>query len=242
VLKYWPNVYQKWDGHFAGSKVIEEISAELNRLRIYCPLIQHDPNPGVWTPWKVNMALFSDDVIKCSDDSESEKIRKNPTTSASGIIRRPSGGIRVQITESTGGNISCGHRIVNENFGIHFEPLVISKINNSDKLNLPLGEHGLENYRLLLEFFRMTNGNCKISCRIRLTDLSFDKLLEIVRDTQCPQKAGGINLASKTESIFVYPLGKIAKGDERHAITKFTCKPKSWYSNFLKQLPEALSI
>jgi hypothetical protein len=139
----------------------------------------------------------------------------------------------------------CDHRIINNNHGIHFEPCIISgNLNDasSEGINLPDGAHGLGSYRILMEFYRMQNGNCKISARMRLQDPCFDKVWEAAQEAGCPPKRGGIDPADETCSVFVYSLGFIPEGREVETIRNFVCDPKSSYSEFLLLLPNALII
>jgi len=62
VKKYFPDVYQKWSGHIAGSQLIKEISDRLVSRGFSHSTFAHDLNPNAWTPWKVNMVFFVDDV------------------------------------------------------------------------------------------------------------------------------------------------------------------------------------
>ncbi len=68
VRHYWPNAYQKWDGHIAGANLMREIVEQLNGQNVPCPphvppnALDHVGNSS-WTPWKVNMLFFADDVV-----------------------------------------------------------------------------------------------------------------------------------------------------------------------------------
>lgn len=246
VGMFWPNVYQKWSGHFAGAKVVLEISDELNRRQIECPEIQNDLCPGQWTPWKVNMVFFIDDIVRCPDSTSEFASQMKPKTVGVRLHGAPPiGGRSVQVGDGDGGNDGelCGHHIVNRTCGIHFEPKVIAGAQNDARsLGLPRGEHGLGDRRLLLEFFRMESDNCKISCRVRVTDPSFDQLLEIVAEAGCPCRKGGVVLSHPTVSIFVHPLDQLQRGNELAAIREFTCNPMEWYSKFLQLLPTAFAL
>lgn len=68
VSHYWPNAYQKWDGHVAGANLMREIADQLNLLGFPCPPYgpQDDESHvgnGSWNAWKVNMIFFADDVV-----------------------------------------------------------------------------------------------------------------------------------------------------------------------------------
>lgn len=244
VGRYWPNVYQKWSGHFAAARLLKEIAHRLEEKNVSCPKIDSDSDAEKWTPWKVNMVFFADNITACpSDDSgpssESPDLFENDRHKLPGSPKA----VAASATSEDGGcRELCGHRIVNQNAGIHFEPDSIAQngLNSAPALHLPFGAHGLEHYRLLLEFFRMTNGNCKISARVRVDDPAFDKLTEAATEANCPGKQGGIDLGEQTSSIFVYRLGKIAEGGECAAIRDFTCKPQPSYRRFLKLLPDAM--
>jgi hypothetical protein len=68
VRHYWPNAYQKWNGHIAGANLMREIADQLNLLEVPCPSYgpEDDENHvgnDCWTAWKVNMIFFADDVV-----------------------------------------------------------------------------------------------------------------------------------------------------------------------------------
>ena len=65
--------------------------------------------------------------------------------------------------------------------------------------------------------------------------------IEAAEEAGCPPKKGGVDPAEQTCSIFVFPLGKIKKGEEEKAIRQFVCNPNQEYSTFLRLLPKALS-
>jgi len=232
IHKYWPNVYKKWDGHFSGGRLINDIANELKRTGVAFPKF---PTTGriaedaEWTRWKVNMVLFIDDV---SDPSFIP-----PCSTPSGNAKSPS-------TARYKDDTLCGHRIVNRISQIHFEPACISgELNDSSRLRFHSGAHGLGNYRILMEFYRIPgSNNCKISARVRIKDPSFDKLLEATQEAECPPKQGGIDLSDETNSIFVFPIEKIPKGGEDEALREFTCNPDKRYARFLQLLPEALKL
>jgi hypothetical protein len=219
VRDYWPDAYQKWDGHIAGANFMREIADQLNLLEVPCPPYgpEDDENHvsnGSWTAWKVNMVFFADDIVGCQQPEQ----------------------------RCVGGEI-CSHRLVNDSHGIHFEPTSISGLlNDAEALHLPRGEHGLNEYRLLLEFFRMGNGNCKISARIRTADPCFEQVWDLARETDCPPKMGGMSAAANTSSVFVFPLGPIGHGKEMEAIRSFVCQPDPAYQEFLQRLPDALTV
>ena len=224
IRRFWPNVYQKWSGHYAGAEVSHEIALELRKQKICCPSFPHDPNKGSWDSWKVNMVLFMDDIVPIFAH------RKSPQNSVL------SQGARTRQT-----TFDLEYRIVNWEAGIHFEPLSIAGPLNL-ATGLVRGEHGLNDRRLLLEFFRMSNGNCKISCRVRTADENFEMLYEAALDAGCPQKKGGIKLNSQTESIFVYPLARITKGEEVTTLRDFVERADPSYFEFLSKLPALLSF
>ena len=179
---------------------------------------------------------------ECGCIGEEEPATGHTRPVESGQIGGPPASVRTA-HEIPDGDGLCEHQIVNHISGIHFEPNVIAgELNNARRLNLPLGEHGLKDRRLLLEFFRLASGNCKISCRVRVADPRFRQLRQIAVDADCPQKQGGVKKKHPTESIFVYELEKIGLGDELTAIKNFTCNPKAWYKKFLSKLPEALKL
>jgi len=232
IQEFWPNVYSRWSGHIAGAQLMQEIANKLNLSGIDCPpFIQNGQNNlggGVWNAWKVNMVFFADDLTYCPRTAisaeENNKLKKICDMDCDDL---------------------CDHRIINNNHGIHFEPCIISgKLNDasSEGINLPDGAHGLGSYRILMEFFRMENGNCKISARMRLKDPCFEKVWEASQDAGCPPKRGGIDPADETCSVFVYSLGCIPEGREIDAIRNFVCDPKSSYLEFLHLLPNALTI
>jgi len=105
---------------------------------------------------------------------------------------------------------------------------------------LAYGAHGLANSRVLFEFYRLDSGNCKISCRTRVTDPAFDMLCEAA--VELPQKQGGMNLNSETESIFVEPIGKVPEGSEDDAINQFITRfqGSSKYREFFENLKLSL--
>jgi hypothetical protein len=243
ITPFWPNVYSTWSGHFAGAKVALEVSDELNRRAIPHPNIQQDAMPGTWTPWKVNMVLFVDDIIQCPNSTSQRKKPGDQQTVGGGRRGGPPAGVRTAREISDGDGL-CEHQIVPRNHGICFEPNVIAgALNNAPRSNLPLGDYGLQDRRLLLEFFRLKKtGDCKISCRVRVADPRFDQLLRIALAANCPQRRGGVSMAGSTESIFVYELGKIQPGHDLAAIKKFTCNPEASYQKFLRHLPEALRL
>ena len=69
IQEYWRSSYQQWSGHISGSLLMREIAEALIAQHIPCPQFgpaddpQH-PGNGNWTPWKVNMAFFADDIIE----------------------------------------------------------------------------------------------------------------------------------------------------------------------------------
>ena len=232
IKEFWPNVYKLWSGHIAGSQLMKEIADKLNLGGIACPPFienaENDLGGGVWNAWKVNMVFFTDDLICCPkraiSDNKNNRLDKICDIDCDDL---------------------CDHRIINKNHGIHFEPCVISgNLNDArvDGLNLPNGAHGLESYRILMEFFRMENGNCKISARMRLMDPCFEKACEAAQDAGCPPKRGGIDPSDETCSVFVYSLGHIGEGFEVNAIKDFVCNSNPSYSEFLRLLPNALNI
>lgn len=243
IRSFWPKVYSKWSGHFAGAKVALEISDELNRREIAHPNIQQDAMPGTWTPWRVNMVLFVDDIVECPNSTSLPKKPGNQQTVGDGLRGGLPAGVRTA-REIPDGDGLCEHRIVPRNHGICFEPNVIAgALNDAPRLNLTLGDYGVQDRRLLLEFFRLKKtGDCKISCRVRVADPRFDQLLRIALAANCPQRLRGVSRAGKTESIFVYKLGKIQPGHDLAAIKRFTCKPENSYQMFLRHLPEALRL
>ncbi len=179
---------------------------------------------------------------ECGCIGEEEPATENTRPVESGQLGGPPASVRTA-HEIPDGDGLCEHRIVNHISGIHFEPNVIAgDLNNARRLSLPLGEHGLEDRRLLLEFFRLASGNCKISCRVRVADPRFQQLCKIAVEAGCPQKRGGVTKMQPTESIFVYSLGKIKPGHELSAIKNFTCKPDAAYQTFLTNLPNALML
>lgn len=235
VSAFWPNVYTQWSGHFAGAAVIAEIARRLNANRVPCPAFGNGQGAGNWTPWKVNMVLFMDDIIDCPAQS-TNRGAMNPK-----VGRQKKGG--VSTSTLLGATSFCNHELVNRIGGIHFEPECIrGSLNDARLLGLAPGEHGLQDYRLLLEFYRKGSGNCKISARVRQSDPCFDKLCEAADEAGCPPKKGGIDPADSTCSIFVFPLGKVAKGGEEACIREFTCSPKPEYSQFLSLLPQAMAV
>ena len=232
VKGYWRNGYGKWDCHFAGAQVLLEIADRLNARRVPRPSPNFGTGTGSWTPWEVNMVLFMDDITHCpSAPLPLSAKNRNPTK------RRSLASAASPVTGL------CGHQIVNKNYGTHFEPACVQgPQNDADILGLKEGAHGLQGYRILLEFYRIpSSGNCKISARVRREDPSFDKLLEAAEEAGCPPKKGGVDPAEQTCSIFVFPLGKIKKGEEEKAIRQFVCNPNQEYSTFLRLLPKALS-
>ncbi len=242
IRSFWPNVYSTWSGHFAGAKVALEVSDELNRRAIPHPNIPQDAMPGTWTPWKVNMVLFVDDITQCPNSTSQRKKPGDQQTVGGGRRGSPPASVRTE-REFPDSDGLCDHQIVNYKYGVHFEPTVIAgDLNNSSRLNLPRGEHGLEDRRLLLEFFRLDSDNCKISCRVRVADPRFHQLCQIAGEAECPQKRRGVTEMHPTESIFVYKLGKIELGKELAAIKNFTCNPKASYKKFLSKLPDALRL
>jgi hypothetical protein len=242
VKRYWRSSYQKWDGHFAGATVISEIADALNYLNVPHPQINFDPSPDRWTPWKVNMVLFIDDIVACSGEIHEELNGSTPAMPSTGKDS-DKGNLSKSVGRGEFKPVLCGHRIVNQLHGIHFEPDSISTggINDARKYGLSDGEHGLCDRRILLEFYRMQNGNCKISARVRIADPRFDQLHELAIESDCPQKHGGVTLNTVTQSIFVYPLGPVACGGEIAAIEKFICQPNDSYEVFLAGLPDALA-
>ena len=203
----------------------------------------------LWNAGAVDMAVFAwirnrngDWKCECGCIGEEEPATGHTRPVESGQLGGPPASVRTA-HEIPDGDGLCEHQIVNHISGIHFEPNVIAgELNNARRLNLPLGEHGLKDRRLLLEFFRLASGNCKISCRVRVADPRFRQLRQIAVDADCPQKQGGVKKKHPTESIFVYELEKIGLGDELTAIKNFTCNPKAWYKKFLSKLPEALKL
>jgi hypothetical protein len=203
----------------------------------------------LWNAGAVDMAVFAwirnrngDWKCECGCIGEEEPATENTRPVESGQLGGPPASVRTA-HEIPDGDGLCEHRIVNHISGIHFEPNVIAgDLNNAGRLNLPLGEHGLEDRRLLLEFFRLSSKECKISCRVRVADPRFHQLCKIAVDAECPQKRGGVTEKHPTESIFVYPLGNIQPGNDLAAIKRFTCKPEASYQDFLSKLPEALRL
>jgi hypothetical protein len=206
-------------------------------------------NGRPWNAGAVDMAVFAwirnrngNWNCGCGCIGEEEPATENTRPVESGQLGGPLAGVRTE-REFPDSDGLCAHRIVNHISGIHFEPNVIAgDLNNARRLNLPLGEHGLEDRRLLLEFFRLASGNCKISCRVRVADPRFQQLCEIAVAAGCPQKRGGVTKMQPTESIFVYSLGKIKPGHELSAIKNFTCKPDAAYQTFLTNLPNTLRL
>ena len=202
-----------------------------------------------WNAGAVDMAVFAwirnrngDWNCECGCIGEEEPATENTRPVESGQLGGPPAGVRTE-REFPDSDGLCEHRIVNHISGIHFEPNVIAgDLNNARRLNLPLGEHGLEYRRLLLEFFRLASGNCKISCRVRVADPRFQQLCQVAGEAECPQKLRGVTEKHPTESIFVYSLGKIKPGHELSAIKNFTCNPEASYRKFLKHLPDALRL
>ena len=177
---------------------------------------------------------------ECGCIGEEEPATENTRPVESGQLGGPPASVRSE-REFPDSDGLCDHQIVNDKYGIHFEPNVIAgDLNNARRLDLPRGAHGLEDRRLLLEFFRLESDECKISCRVRVTDPRFHQLCQIAVYAECPQKRGRVTKQHPTESIFVYKLGKIERGKERAAIKNFTCNPKAWYKEFLSKLREAL--
>ena len=177
---------------------------------------------------------------ECGCIGEEEPATGHTRPVESGQLGGPPASVRTA-HEIPDGDGLCDHQIVNDKYGIHFEPNVIAgDLNNARRLDLPRGAHGLEDRRLLLEFFRLSSKECKISCRVRVADPRFDELLRIAVAANCPQKRRGVNREHPTESIFVYKLGKIQPGHDLAAIKNFTCNPKAWYKEFLSKLREAL--
>ena len=88
----------------------------------------------------------------------------------------------------------------------------------------------------------MSNGNCKISARVRIADPAFDAMNEVVKESGCPPKRGGMELEDLTSSLFVFKIGKIFKGSELEAIRQFTRQPTDEYKRFLQLLPEAMMV
>ena len=193
------------------------------------------------------MAIFAwirnrngDWKCECGCIGEEEPATENTRPVESGQLGGPPASVRTA-HEIPDGDGLCEHRIVNRISGIHFEPNVIAgDLNNARRLDLPLGAHGLEDRRLLLEFFRLASENCKISGRVRVADPRFRQLRQIAVDADCPEKRRGVTEKHPTESIFVYKLGKIQPGHDLAAIKKFTCNPEASYQKFLRDLPEAL--
>ena len=207
-------------------------------------------NGRPWNAGAVDMAVFAwirnrngDWNCECGCIGEEEPATENTRPVESRRLGGPPAAVRTE-REFPDSDGLCDHQIVNRNYGIHFEPKVIAgDLNYAPRLNLPYGEHGLEDRRLLLEFFRLAaSGNCKISCRVRVADPRFQQLCEIAVAADCPQKQGGVTKKHPTESIFVYQLEKIELGDELAAIKNFTCNPKASYKKFLSKLPEALRL
>ena len=232
IKEFWPNVYTRWSGHVAGARLMQEIANKLNLSHIDCPAfnqnVQNNLGGGVWNAWKVNMVFFADDLIYCPQSEISAK-KDNKLK-------------KISVSEC---DDLCHHRIINYNSGIHFEPYVISgNLNEAgvEGLDFQDGAHGLGRYRILMEFYRMQNGNCKISARMRLQDPCFDKVWEAAQEAGCPPKRGGIDPADETCSVFVYSLENIPEGSEINAIKNFVCDPKFSYSEFLRLLPIALII
>jgi|GEM_PF-5013300 len=234
ITQFWPNVYERWKGHFAGAGIINELSVLLNDSNIICPIHGLQNEVQCWTPWKVNMVFFTDDIVACPGRAESMAV-------SGGSQMPPPHNAEAKIDPGEDG--LCNHRIVNRNFGIHFEPDVIhGELNDSEVLGLPHGEHGLEGRRFLLEFYRMPNGNCKIGGRVRVGDPCFEIINGAAIDSGCPPKQGGINVLDQTSSVFVFPLGKVAKGREVAEIKNFTCHPRVEYAHFLELLPQAIQL
>lgn len=203
---FWPNVYQKWSGHFAGADLIREIAVRLNARGIHCPEFGGSRGAGPWTPWKVNMVFFADDITACpsasdGDDTGPDHVMVEPA----GRGRKPPPPRRATAAaageeppEDDPAGELCHHQIVNYcTAWIHFEPACIAcgDVNSASNIDLPKGKHGLGDYRLLLEFYRLSSNNCKISARVRVADPAFDKLSEAAAESDCPQK--------KEESILV---------------------------------------
>ena len=65
LATFWPNVYGTWPGHFAGAQVMLEIADNLNQANVVCPQFGQGSGAGNWTPWKVNMVFFMDDITEC---------------------------------------------------------------------------------------------------------------------------------------------------------------------------------
>jgi hypothetical protein len=246
IQRYWPNVYQSWEGHFAGAKVLTRISELLcQRPEIKCPTFTDDIDAGKWTRWKVNMVFFSDDIVQCQSTSgEDEEVTEisvsNPTPpqSKAAEVTHP----RDVAKEAENPEKLCDHRIINHISDIHFEPncIATNNLNSAAAFGLPKGNHGLGSHRLLLELFRLNSGNLKIGARMRILDPAFDMVLEAALAAECPQKQGSVEITDQTCSIFVHQLGKIAEGREIDAIRNFTCNPPEWYREFLTSLPEAM--
>ncbi len=237
VCRYFPNVYAQWHGHFAGAELIAQIAEVLNAKSIPCPAIENDPDPQKWTPWKVNMVFFMDDITECPGltgecvAGAAGKPPKEPgKTCASGFASEPPF------------NGPCGHKIVNHIAGIHFEPDCIEgELNDAIRLNLAHGHHGLNEYRFLLEFYRLPyKGKCKISGRVRTNDPAFRALLAAARAAGCPEPERGIRYDGETCSIFIYPLRQVPQGAEDQAIIDFTCNPPKSYTAFLEELSNIL--
>jgi hypothetical protein len=263
VQRYWPNVYQSWIGHFAGAALLNEIAQLLNQQNVACPQFGNAAGAGGWNPWKVNMVFFADDIISCASQaarapsarSSEPKLgpaRRSKSSPAKGATQRddakvvggpPTRNISARTADDRDDEDGlCGHHVINEIAGIHFEPDCIANngLNSAPALQLPDGEHGLGQHRLLLEFFRMANGNCKISARMRIADPAFAKVHEAAIDAGCPQKQGGVDLTKQTCSVFVYRRGRIRHGQELNDIRKFTCEPPDTYRRFLEALPAAM--
>lgn len=228
IKEYWRSTYQQWSGHISGSQLMGEISDALIAQNVPCPKLGPAGDPihpgnGDWNPWKVNMVFFADDIVECQ-------------TAKKMVIKQGN-------LARCGFDGFCGHQAINEKCGIHFEPQAIhGPLNDAERLGLPDGAHGLECYRILMEFFRMENGNCKIGARIRLEDPCFEKVAEVALEAGCPPKKGGHNAADQTVSLFVYPLGTVSVGQEEEAIRNFVCHPEPSYAEFLRLLPEALHV
>jgi hypothetical protein len=228
IKEYWRSTYQQWSGHISGSLLMREIAEALIAQHVPCPQFgpaedPHHPGNGNWTPWKVNMVFFADDVVECATtEGKTSKEESQAKSGCQGF---------------------CGHRIINQKYGVHFEPQRIhGPLNDAERLGLPDGAHGLECYRILMEFFRMENGNCKIGARVRMEDPCFEKVAEVAFEAGCPPKKGGHNAADQTVSLFVYPLGAVPVGQEEEAIRNFVCHPDPSYAEFVRLLPEALRV
>lgn len=221
VKKYFPDVYLKWSGHIAGSQLIKEISDRLVAQGFTHSTYANDLNPKTWTPWKVNMVFFVDDV-QGATAVKSSRIPKI------GSGKRLNGGFYM-ITN------------IRQTGGSYFSHADIDPFNIVGALNLKKAKDYpvLDDRRIVFEFYRPQSRICKISCRVRVNDPAFNRLRNSAVDLPPKQRNKS---KSETKSIFVKKLGKIPNGSEEAAINDFIelFQGSSEYQDFFENLKLSL--